>query len=83
MLVLRYTDAYSNNQGQVFEFITIQDATADTIATMPSNILPNGPKAKLIAQVYKRATVMRGATCKVRRKIMDVYKNAHYLHCIR
>ncbi|XP_075965760.1 histone-lysine N-methyltransferase SETDB1-B isoform X3 [Anarhichas minor] len=85
VLVLRYIDANSNVQERFFEYITIQNATADTIATALmerlSAILPNGQKAKLIAQAYDGAAVMRGATGGVQRKILDVYENAHYVHC--
>ncbi|XP_031712768.1 uncharacterized protein LOC116388755 [Anarrhichthys ocellatus] len=80
VLVLRYIDANSNVQERFFEHITIQNATADTIASALMerlrNILPNGQKAKLIAQA-----VTRGATGGVQRKILDVYENAHYAHC--
>lgn len=85
VLVLRYLDANSNIQERFFEFITIQNATADTIATALlerlSTILPHEQKAKLVAQAYDGASVMRGATGGVQRKIMDVYENAHYVHC--
>ncbi len=36
---------------------------------------------KVIAQTYDEATVMRRSTGGVQRKIMDVYKNAHYVYC--
>ena len=59
-----------------FEFITIQSATANTIATALlerlSTILSHGQKAKLIAQAYDGASVMRGVTGGVQRKIVDV-----------
>ena len=75
----------ATSKSRFFEFITIQNATADTIATALlerlSTILPNGQKAKLVAQAYDGASVMRGATGGVQRKIMDVYENAHYVHC--
>ncbi|KAJ8014667.1 hypothetical protein DPEC_G00018030 [Dallia pectoralis] len=65
VLVLRYIDTNSNIQEGFFEFITIQNATADTIATALqerlSTILSHGLKAKLIAQAYDGASVMRGA----------------------
>ena len=38
-------------------------------------------KAKLVAQGYDGASVMRGATGRVQLKIMDVYEHAHYVHC--
>ncbi|XP_074476999.1 zinc finger MYM-type protein 1-like [Sebastes fasciatus] len=85
VLVLRYIDASGNVQERFFEYITIQNATADTIATALmerlSTILPPGQTDKLIAQAYDGAAVMRGATGGVQRKILDVYKNAHYVHC--
>lgn len=85
VLVLRYIDGSSNIQERFFEFINIQNASADTISSALlerlTSILPDGQKAKLIAQAYDGAAVMRGATGGVQRKIMDVYENAHYVHC--
>ncbi len=85
VLVLRYIDSNGNIQERFFEFFTIQNANADSIATALldslSTILPNGQKNKVIAQTYDGATVMRGSTGRVQRKIMDVCKNAHYIHC--
>ena len=76
---------HGNVQERFFEYITLQNATADTIATALkerlSAILANGQKDKLIAQAYDGAAVMRGATAGVQRKILDVYENAHYVHC--
>ncbi|MBN3306323.1 FOXM1 protein, partial [Amia calva] len=78
-------DANSNIQERFFEFITIQNATAHTIATALldrlSTILPNGHKAKLIAQAYDGAAVMRRGTGGVQRQIMDIYESVHYVHC--
>lgn len=72
------------SQSVFFEFITIQNVTADTIATALlerlSTIIPNGQKAKLIALAKIRATIMRGATSGVQHKILDVYENANYVH---
>lgn len=78
-------DSNNNIQERFFEFLTIQNANAESIATALldrlSTILPNGQKNKVIAQTYDGATVMRGSTGGVQRKIIDVYKNAHYVHC--
>ncbi|XP_014873198.1 zinc finger MYM-type protein 1-like [Poecilia latipinna] len=85
VLVLRYIDAKNTVQERFFEFIPLQSATADSIATALkerlATILPEDQKAKLICQAYDGASVMRGATAGVQKKIQDVYPNAHYIHC--
>lgn len=85
VLVLHYIDANNNIQEWFLEFISIQDASADTSSSAflerLHSILPELQKAKLIAQAYDGATVMRGATGGVQRYIMDVYENARYVHC--
>lgn len=85
VLVLRYIDTRQNIQERFFEFIPIQNAAADTIATALlerlSIILPPGQESRLIAQAYDGAAVMRGATGGVQRKVKDVYAGAHYIHC--
>ncbi|XP_049926797.1 zinc finger MYM-type protein 1-like [Epinephelus moara] len=85
VLVLRYIDTHNNIQERFFEFIPLQNATADTIATSLlerlSTILPAGQESRLIAQAYDGAAVMRGATGGVQRKVRDVYASAHYVHC--
>ncbi len=77
VLVLRYIDAKSNIQESFFEFIPLHLTTADSIATA----LKERQKSKLISQAYDGASVMRGATADVQRKMLDVYPNAHYIHC--
>ncbi len=77
VLVLRYIDAKSNIQESFFEFIPLHSTTADSIATA----LKERQKSKLISQAYDGASVMRGATAGVQRKMQDVYPNAHYIHC--
>ncbi|XP_030581661.1 zinc finger MYM-type protein 1-like [Archocentrus centrarchus] len=85
VLVLRFIDAKNTVQERFFEFIPLQSATADSIATALkerlATILPEDQKAKLICQAYDGASVMRGATAGVQKKIQDVYPNAHYIHC--
>ncbi|XP_058629145.1 zinc finger MYM-type protein 1-like isoform X2 [Onychostoma macrolepis] len=85
VLVLRYIDAKSNVQERFFEFIPLHSTTADSIATALKErlavILPEDQKNKLISQAYDGASVMRGATAGVQRKMQDVYPNAHYIHC--
>ncbi|XP_064180996.1 zinc finger MYM-type protein 1-like isoform X1 [Anguilla rostrata] len=85
VLVLRYIDIHNNVQERFFEFIPLQNATADTIATALleslSTVLPEGQESRLIAQAYDGAAVMRGATGGVQRKVKDVYGSAHYVHC--
>lgn len=84
-LVLRYIDRYNVIQERFFEFIPIENANAENIAQAllerMSALIPPKDKTKLIAQVYDGASVMRGATGGVQRKVMDVYENAHYVHC--
>lgn len=85
VLVLRYIDDKNNVQERFLEFIPLQSATAESIATALKErlaaILPEDQKSKLICQAYDGASVMRGATAGVQRKIQDVYPNAHYIHC--
>ncbi|KAM3842976.1 zinc finger MYM-type protein 1-like [Diretmus argenteus] len=85
VLVLRYIDGKNNIQERFFEFIPLQSATAESIATALkerlATILPEDQKSKLICQAYDGASVMRGATAGVQKKIQDVYPNAHYIHC--
>ncbi|CAM4660153.1 unnamed protein product [Leuciscus chuanchicus] len=60
-------------------------ATAESIATALkerlASILPEDQKSKLICQAYDGASMMRGATAGVQRKVQDVYPNTHYIHC--
>nr|XP_021325593.1 zinc finger MYM-type protein 1-like [Danio rerio]XP_021329268.1 zinc finger MYM-type protein 1-like [Danio rerio]XP_021330174.1 zinc finger MYM-type protein 1-like [Danio rerio] len=85
VLVLRYIDSKNNVQERFFEFIPLRSSTADSISTVLkerlSVILPGDQKNKLISQAYDGASVMRGATAGVQKKIQDVYPNAHYIHC--
>ncbi|XP_040189964.1 zinc finger MYM-type protein 1-like [Rana temporaria] len=85
VIVLRYIDANNNVQERFLEFIPLQSTTADSIATALQErlavILPEDQKHKLISQAYDGASVMRGATAGVQKKIQDVYPNAHYIHC--
>ncbi|XP_073337216.1 zinc finger MYM-type protein 1-like [Pagrus major] len=85
VLVTRYIDKAHDVQERFFEFIPLQRATADSIATALldrlSSILPDDQKSKLISQAYDGASVMRGATGGVQKKVQDVYVNAHYVHC--
>ncbi|XP_078146193.1 uncharacterized protein LOC144542787 [Centroberyx gerrardi] len=83
--LLRYIDIHNNVQERFFEFIPLQNATANTITTALlerlSTILPEGQESRLIAQAYDGAAVMRGATGGVQRKVKDVYGSAHYVRC--
>lgn len=72
-------------QERFFEFIPFQSATADFIATALldrlSSILPDDQKSKLISLAYDDASVMRGNTGGVQKKVQDVYMNAHCVQC--
>lgn len=85
VLVLRYIDAKMNVQERFFEFIALQSATSETITTELKDrlltVLPDEQKNKLICQAYDGASVMRGASSGVQKKIHDDYPNAHYIHC--
>ncbi|XP_033988919.1 uncharacterized protein LOC117484596 [Trematomus bernacchii] len=74
VLVLRYIDPHNNVQERFFEFIPLQNANADTVATALmerlGTILPDGQQGKLIAQAYDGAAVMRGAKGGVQRKTL-------------
>lgn len=60
VLVIRYIDKPHDVRERFFEFISLQSATADSIATAPlnrlSSILPDGQKSKLISQAYDSAS---------------------------
>ncbi|XP_073479697.1 zinc finger MYM-type protein 1-like [Aquarana catesbeiana] len=85
VLVLRYIDAKNNVQERFFEFIPLHSANADSIASALQEclavLLPGDQKHKLLSQAYDGASVMRGATAGVQKKIQDMYPNAHYIHC--
>ncbi|XP_035034439.1 zinc finger MYM-type protein 1-like [Hippoglossus stenolepis] len=85
VLVLRYIDRHHNVQERFFEFIPLQDANGDSIVTSLlerlSTLLPGGRESRLIAQAYDGAAVMRGTKGGVQRKVLEVYGNAHYVHC--
>ncbi|XP_031425812.1 zinc finger MYM-type protein 1-like [Clupea harengus] len=84
VLVLRYING-ANLEERLFEFIPLQSATAETIAMALKErlaaILPGEHKSKLICQAYDGASVMRGATSGVQKRIQDDYPTAHYIHC--
>lgn len=69
-----------------FKFIPLQSATSESIATALRErlaaIVPEDQKSKLICQAYDGASVMRGATAGVQRKIKDVYPNATHISSI-
>ena len=73
VIVIRYIDKAHHVQERFFEFIPLQSATADSITTALldrlSSILPDDQKSKLISQAYDGASVMRGATGGVQKKV--------------
>ncbi|XP_068423358.1 zinc finger MYM-type protein 1-like [Clinocottus analis] len=83
-LVLRYING-ANVEERFFEFIPLQSATAETIAVALKErlaaILPGEQRRKLICQAYDGASVLRGATSGVQKRIQEDYPNAHYVHC--
>ena len=72
MLVLQYIDGHNNIQESFFEFIKLEGASADTIATALLKRLrtnfPDEQEGKLIAQAYDRWGT---------EKVQDVYQNAY------
>lgn len=85
VLVLRYIDSTNNVQERCFGFIPMQSTNAEAISAALKEqlaaIIPEEDKNKLICQAYDGASVMRGATAGVQKKVQDVYPNAHYIHC--
>ncbi|KAJ1203148.1 hypothetical protein NDU88_006942 [Pleurodeles waltl] len=86
VLVFRYIDGNSKVVERFYCFSYLKDSSADTISAAILNelnlILPErSGKEKLIAQSYDGASVMRGASGGVKKKIRDIYPNAHYVHC--
>ncbi|KAK7885958.1 hypothetical protein WMY93_025579 [Mugilogobius chulae] len=84
-LVLRYLDRQHMVQERFYEFVPLDNANAESIAEVILErlnlLVPPEDKAKVIAQAYDGASVMRGTSGGVQRKIMDIYHNAHYVHC--
>lgn len=85
VLVLCYIDNTNNVKELFFGVIPMQSTNAEAIATALKEqlaaIIPDEDKNKLICQAYDGASVMRGATAGVQKKVKDVYPNAHYIHC--
>lgn len=85
VLVIRYIDKSHCVQEKFFEFIPLQNATADSISTALldrlSSILPADQKNKLISQTYNSASVVTEVTGGVHKKVQTEYVNAHYIHC--
>lgn len=80
-VVLRYVDNENATQERFYEFIPLQSATKESIATMLKDclagILPEDQRSKLICQAYDGASRTNG----VQKLIKDVYPNAHSVHC--
>lgn len=89
VVVFRYIDTANTVQERFFCFKSIDGQTnADGISRVLLDQLglvclpeSEADKSRLIAQTYDGASVMRGATGGVRRKVQDVYPNAHFIHC--
>lgn len=86
VLVFRYIDGNCKVAERFYCFTHLKDSSAETIASAILNelniVFPEQcAKGKVIAQSYDGASVMRGATGGVQKKIRDVYPNAHYIHC--
>lgn len=85
VIVIRYIDKAHNVQERFFEFLPLEDASADSVATALLDrlgaVIPRDQKTKLISQTYDGARIVGGAAGGVPRKVQDVYENAHYVHC--
>ena len=89
VVVFRYIDTANTVQERFFSFKSIDgQSNADGISAVILDQLRlvcspeiTADRARLIAQTYDGASVMRGASGGVRKKVQDVYPNAHFIHC--
>lgn len=85
VLVFRYIDRDHAVQERFYEFIPILNTKAESIASVIlerlNSLFTDDDKAKLIAQAYDGASVMRGERAGVQKKVREHYENAHYVHC--
>uniref|UniRef100_H2ZT00 DUF4371 domain-containing protein n=1 Tax=Latimeria chalumnae TaxID=7897 RepID=H2ZT00_LATCH len=86
VLVYRYIDGNGKIVERFYGFTQLKDSCAESIATAlldQLNIVfpEHCEKQKLIAQSYNGASVIRGESGGVQRKVRDRYPNAHYVHC--
>ncbi|KAJ1169036.1 hypothetical protein NDU88_000943 [Pleurodeles waltl] len=82
VLVFCYIDGNSKVVERFYCFSYLKDTISAAILNELNLILPErSGKEKLIAQSYDGASVMRGASGGVPKKIRDIYPNAHYVHC--
>ena len=83
VLVLHWQPEWSPRA--FFKFTQLPNATTYTVTSAVleklKTILPEGQRGKLNAQVYDGAAVMRGATGGMQRKVHNIYRSAHYVHC--
>ncbi|XP_069505521.1 zinc finger MYM-type protein 1-like [Ambystoma mexicanum] len=86
VLVYRYIDERYRIVERFYGFSDLKDSSAQTIATAImeklDKVFPEDcHKKKVIAQTYDGASVMRGVSGGVQKKVAEVYPNAHYVHC--
>lgn len=83
--MLKYIDGNDAVQERLFEFApivtTASNSIADVVLKTLDRIFTGDDKRKLIVQAYDGASVMRGQTGEVQRRVRQEYQNAHYLHC--
>ncbi|XP_077437360.1 zinc finger MYM-type protein 1-like [Vanacampus margaritifer] len=83
-LVLRYIDGSHEVRERFFEFMPLQNATADSAAAALlarlESVLPADLKEKLVSQSYDGASILNAAAAGAHKKVRDVYANAHYVH---
>ncbi|KAL2086792.1 hypothetical protein ACEWY4_017851 [Coilia grayii] len=89
VIVFRYIDKANTLQERFFSFKQIDGVTtAEAISKVLLQQLGvvcsaenDVDRERLIAQTFDGASVMRGGTGGVRRKIQDLSPNAHFIHC--
>ncbi|XP_069464067.1 zinc finger MYM-type protein 1-like [Ambystoma mexicanum] len=86
VLVYRYIDERYRIVERFYGFSHLKDSSAQTIATAImeklDKVFPEDcHQKKVIAQTYDGASVMRGVSGGVQKKVAEVYPNAHYVHC--
>ncbi|XP_060942472.1 zinc finger MYM-type protein 1-like [Limanda limanda] len=77
VLVLRYIDLHNTVQERFFDFISLAnpDSIFSSLLEKLRTLLPEGQECRLIAQAYDGAVRWSYV------EVLEVYGNAHYVHC--
>lgn len=64
-----------------FKMVSVDAKSLANVILSELNVVLEGDVAKLIAQTYDGANVIRGSKNVVRTQILEKYPNAHFVHC--